>query len=694
MVRTSPGKLVVIVAFVFSFAGFSSLAQNSNRAAGTQPQSGPQVQVEGELQIQYQDFKDHARIQYSLKKADGTQMPLQFMKNPPAHLLTGDHVRATGQMSGGNLVLYSGATNVSKTSSGGSGTSGGSSSSSIPVPYTFGPQNVLIILVNFQDDATQPYAVADVENLFSGTVNNFVSESSYGQTSINPTVVGWFTIAESVTTCNMSNIATEAQNAAVAAGVKLSNYTRYVFVFPQSSACGFAGSSYVGGNPSQSWINGSLDYHTVDHELGHAFGLWHSHSLDCGTSATICSGGTIVEYGDDLDAMGQPQTPSPHYNAFQKERLGWINYGISPSIQTITASGTYSISPYELGGSGPNALKVLKSTDPTTGAKTWYYIEARQSVGFDGFLTAGSSGGCFTCGTQNETNGVLFHVGTDGNGNTAEVLDMTPATTTSSGYYDQSLAVGQTFQDPTASVTFTTTAVSTTGTTVQVTLNGVSCTAGNPGVRVSPSQSQGVAPGTPVGFTATIVNNDTSGCAASTFNLGDAIPSGWSGVWNASSLSLSPGKSGSATLTVTSPTGTSDGSYNVAVNAISVSKSSDTGSATGTYLVATPGPLSISVTTNQLSYTLGQTVAINVSVLSGTAPTVSATVTATVTPPGGKLVTLTGKTGSNGVAALNYKLSRRAPVGTYNVGASTTGGTSTTSGAASISLANTSFTVQ
>jgi hypothetical protein len=685
MARISPTIKILLFVLVslFSFKGF---AQSSSGTAATQLHAGPRVQLEGELQIQYQDFKDHSRITYTLKLPNGKTVPLQFTKNPPTHFLTGDHVKVDGQESDSGLVLYSGSTSITSSST------AGATTSSIPVPYTLGPQSTLVILLNFQDNAIQPYTAAEVESLFSGTVNNFMSENSYGQTSIVPTVVGWFTIPESVTTCSMSNIATDAQNAAAAAGVTLSNYSRYVYVFPPNSACGFAGSSYVGGNPSQSWINGSMDFHTVDHELGHALGLWHAHLLDCGTSSTVCSNGNLIEYGDALDTMGQPQTPSPHYNAFQKERLGWLNYGVAPSIQTITSSGTYSITPFELGGSGPNALKILKSVDSTTGAKTWYYIEARQAVGFDAFLMAGSSGGCFTCGTQNETNGVLFHLGTDGNGNTSQLLDMTPSTLTSSGYYDQSLVAGQTFQDSSAGVTFTTTSVGSSGATIQVSLNGSSCNPGNPSVSVSPSQSQAVTPGSAVSFVATVVNNDSSACSTATFNLGDLVPSGWTGVWSASKLQLSPGNSGSATLTVTSPAGTSGGSYNVLVDATNGSSTSDSGSATGTYVVATPGSVTINVSTNQSTYQPGQTVAVNVSVLSGLAAVTGANVTVTITPPSGKLATLKGTTGGNGVATLSYKLSRRAASGTYKVGASAAGGTTT--GASSISLANTSFTVQ
>jgi hypothetical protein len=452
-----------LATILLTIGGYFS--QSNAQSTADQSLSARAVNADGVIEILHEDLTNNSsRYLYFLKTADGRRVRLRFAKHPPTNLLTGDHVSVHGSQSGATITLASRGNlmNLAKTQP---------PPPTGPLPNTFGAQSTLVILVNFQDAPTnQPYTAAAAQSLVFGTVSSFLLENSYQQTWLTGGVVGWYTIPEISTTCNITSIATDAQAAATAAGINLSAYSHYVYAFPQDSACGFGGSSNIGGNPSQSWINGSgMELHTVAHELGHAFGLWHSHLLDCGTNATVGSNCAMIEYGDLLDTMGVPQTASPEYNAFQKERLGWLNYGSSPSITTVTAAGTYLINPYELGGLGPNALKILKSTDPTTGVKTWYYVEARQAIGFDAFLT---NGACLTCGFQNETNGVLVHIGTDGDGNSGDLLDMTPATPTYYGWFDPSLAVGQSFEDPVAGLTLTTTSVTPTQAAVTVQFTG------------------------------------------------------------------------------------------------------------------------------------------------------------------------------------------------------------------------------
>jgi hypothetical protein len=263
-------------------------------------------------------------------------------------------------------------------------------------------------------------------------------------------------VTTSATTCDYNTIASDAQAAAASAGYSVGMYAHLVYAFA-NTGCSGRGWSTVGGTPSHSWINGPLTLDVVAHELGHGLGLFHAHSLDCG-STTLGSTCSTFEYGDIADAMGN--TNAGHYSAFQKERLGWLNTTTTPKITAVTTSGTYTIDPYETATSAPKALKILKSTDPTTGARTWYYIESRQAIGYDAFLG----------NNTNVLNGILVHTGSDAGGDTSFLLDMTPASGSLNVYdwADPALTVGQTFSDPAAGITITNLSVSATGATVAV----------------------------------------------------------------------------------------------------------------------------------------------------------------------------------------------------------------------------------
>ncbi len=530
------------------------------QSTSAQPVPPGLVELEGTMEVLHEDRDPDSRFIYYLRTAI-ERLELRFAVNAPA-LKTGDRVRARGRRNNGVLALDS---------------SGSVETLAAALPNTFGAQKTLVILVNFTDNATQPYSVATAHNVFN-TTSNFKLENSYNQTWMtgiaNSTaaadIVGWFTIGQSSTACNYSTTASLADQAATAAGVNLSQYTRKVYAFPKN-ACTWWGLGTVGGNPSRSWINGSLQLRVVAHELGHNLGLYHSHSLDCG-AAVLGGNCTSSDYGDNFDTMG---SSAYHFNAYQKERLGWLDYNVSPPITAVTSDGVYWIAPYETDTDEPKALKVLQSID-SSGRKTHYYLEFRRPIGFDAGMSSNT----------NVMNGVLVHLGTESSGNSSYLLDMTPQT---NSWNDPALIVGQSYSDSSAGVTFTVLSADATGASVSVTFSGgtPSCVPAVPSMSLTPS-SQSATAGTALNYTVTLTNADSSSCGQSTFSLSGVAPSGWTKSVVPTSLTLAPGASGQATLSVASTSSAGAGNYSVNANASDSANRAHSASRSATYAVITP----------------------------------------------------------------------------------------------------------
>lgn len=614
-------------AFVFSLVVLCATSRSS-------AQQGQFLHVEGELEVIYEDSPGRGRLLHFIN-VGGRRLQVRFTHQPPQTLRTGMRVAISGVQVGETLEMNAGDS-ISV-----------ASGSAQVAASSMGQHRVLVMMVNFQDKQTQPFTREQAQAVMFGTTNDYFREASYGQTWLSGDVYGWYTIPVSSTTCDTTAISNYAQQAAASAGANLAAYDHFVYAFPQN-ACAWQGRGSVGGTPSQAWINEWFELGIVGHELGHNFGLYHSRSMDCGSSS-IGSNCTTNEYGDLFDLMGGAN--SAHFNVYQKERLGWVNSGINAPITTVTTSGTYWLDSYATGSMNSKGLKILKSTDPVTGMKTWYYIERRAPFGFDSFVA----------GNQNISNGVIVRTGSESSGQDTYLLDMTPAT---SSWYDPALTVGQSFTDIDARVTVAILSADAAGALVSVTVVSEPCVRANPTVTVTPSQSSWMPSGGTATYTASVRNNDGPTCGSSVFNAQASVPSGW--MSTVSAAAIDPGSTATTSVQVTSPVGAIDGYHSITVRSINAANTSFSASAPATYSLVSA--LWVSNTATQSTYMRNQTATVNATVKAAGVGVAGATVSFTLTKSNGTTVTSTTTTASNGVATFKYTFNKKKdPTGAYQV---------------------------
>jgi hypothetical protein len=404
-------------------------------------------------------------IRYWLHVSDGTRHELLFSSTPP-RLQTGSQITVSG------VYLPCDSTLPQNTDPGDSSTSNTlivdpnsiaqdraaeTSPNTLSTLLTSGEQKVAVLLVSFQDQPSIN-TIAQSKTLVFDQVSNFFYENSSHQTWLKGDAFGPYTIPMSVQTCDPDSLASYSKSAAMKAGVALTSYSRIIYVYPRTS-CSWLGLGTIGGFPSESWINGAFGLKTVAHELGHGFGLYHANALNCGSNS-IGSNCSSIEYADTTDVMGNQV--AGHFNAFHKEQLGWLNSNSMPSIPTLSASGTFDLQPYEADNYQNKALKILKSIDPN-GAKTYYYIEYRQPIGYDIVFSQ-----LWT--NSNLTSGVVIHTGTDQNADSSHLLNLNPLQTS---WFNSALQPGDSFQDSETGLKVALLSADTTKATLQVTIGQI-----------------------------------------------------------------------------------------------------------------------------------------------------------------------------------------------------------------------------
>jgi len=347
-------------------AHVASIDDEGNAPAAASPAPrGKQKTIEGILTLRHGD--DFARgrsttTRYVLATSKG-DVKLTFSR-PPSTKLAGARIRVTGTTDQGRFNVADGGTTVVGPSS---------------ATGSIGAKHVAVILFNFANDTSQPYTTAFARGVAfdnGDSVAAYYNESSWGQTTLDGDVFGWYTIPSTNSSCAYSTWSTAASAVVAAAGIDLSTYINVVYAFPETT-CGWSGLANMPGRTV--WLNGpmAMTLRVMAHELGHNFGTHHANKLDCtmggvrvplSATASDC---TSSEYGDPFSVMGMA-IRYQHTN-FAKGNLGWLS---TANTQTVTESGDYLLAPVEVESStAVSSLRIQRTSG------TWFNLEYRQHYG-------------------------------------------------------------------------------------------------------------------------------------------------------------------------------------------------------------------------------------------------------------------------------------------------------------------------
>jgi hypothetical protein len=540
---------------------------------------------------------------------------------------------------------------------------------------TTGVQQTAVLLINVPGGALPSgITVPLMQDVFFATntsgpsVDGFLRDASFGQTSAAGGVFGPYNLAGSYTSCqDVSNgILNDSVAAAAAAGVNLNNYSRLFIVFNDTLGCGWAGYTQIGsagcsvtttsGTFAMTVVYIDANYASprpnavslMSHELGHDFGLLHSGTIAPVTASDVlgplAAPGTETDMGDYWSVMGEEVLWL--FAGPQKANvLNWFTS--ATNVQTVNQSGTYTLQPQEATTAGLQLLKVQRGS-----ANSGYYlwVEFHQPASNYNSPIADPA-----------YSGALIHYQDPTTSSAHTYLpNFSPGVISGN---NAPLAVGQSWADPYTNLSLTVVSATSGGLTINVNYGAEPCTASAPSLSVSPLNPS-IYPGQSASYSALVTNNDSSGCSANTINLGSSEPTGWTTSLSAISVTLNPGQSMAVAFGKGAPNGTPTGTY--AVNLTAASSNAGTTRTANATVMASPS-LAVNVSTNGTTFVPPSVVSLSASVSNGGVPASGASVTFTLALPNGTTATQSATTNTSGTATWNYKLTSRSQVGLYSV---------------------------
>ncbi|MDO8513276.1 MAG: Ig-like domain-containing protein [bacterium] len=491
-------------------------------------------------------------------------------------------------------------------------------------------RKIAVILINFQNDQTQTVTndyIRQINYLNPNSVNNLWKEASFGKTIMsgikdpNLDIYGWYTISYRNDDCSFSDNwwgiwgSAGDKMAAARDGFDPAAYTNVQYVFGNiSTQCLFSARGSLGsGVRGSSWYStytgsGSTPIYynspTIAHEMGHNLGFYHANSFICADTASnpvpIGDNCKWSEYGDPYDIMGGGYY---HYNNYYKTFRDWIT---STNYQTVTQSGTYKIAPQEYASSGIQMIRIPKEIDPATNVvKKYFYLEYRKTYGFDSFANPG---------------GIFIRIAPDITyGSMTDLLRAGASVATPTQW---ALKPDQIFNDSSSGVKITTTSVTDQEATVNITIDPTAvCGRFAPQVQIAGGNQGTTTGGKTLYYVIGIKNSDTLGCEPATYDLGYTADPNLSAQFNVSNLTLPPGATGTAMLSVTSPASTPQGFYFFTAKASHQANTALAGTSTAAYVVWSGAPTDC----------INQTPVVNITPTMSTAVNAGAEVSYTVT---------------------------------------------------------------
>lgn len=401
-------------------------------------------------------------------------------------------------------------------------------SSAAPVA-TEGLRSVLVLKVNTTNGS--PGCSLSQLNDVMTVASNVTKESSYNKLYYSPIQTGEVSINYDATSCDYNQVTSLANSAY---GSTINNFNHVVYVF--AGNCSSIAWAFFNSNRAYvraDYCGGAAVSDLYVHELGHNLGMHHA-STDGNNDGIVDN-----EYGDMSCQMGYSGVGARHFNGAHTAQLGWAN--------AINAtSGTYTLNALE----ASDTNSVLKVT-PSSGAP--YYVSYRAPIGNYSYNLPG--------GDHYRAEVVRYAGGTN------KTLKIT------------TLGNGQSFTDAVSGVTITQVSSNSSSANIQI---SQACTANAPSITLSPSI--GLSGGGAVSYTATVKNNDGSGCASSsTINLAFAsvVPGALSGSLDSSSINLAPGAQAQTILTVAAGSAVASGDN--AFSLVASAAGHPSGSVTGTF---------------------------------------------------------------------------------------------------------------